>query len=872
MGIAANIVSVILKSVVGDKLGSGFAKEIIGISIDGISEKGINEITDFINDERSKIDNILSRENMKSMNISEDNIDYVIVEVKDLLSRISITDEVLRQCKYDSMNLSVFFWNEYKEGKNDCIECESEIKRCLFTVAEALIDLMRKSENFEKDVLIHISNSVDAMMSQEQISSQNVMKRFDRLEESNQEILNRVNIKLNLQYKSIKQKKVKSRTQEYADIWNKNMFLNNFDEWDEDTGVNVKLSDVYIDKHLPHFKSGHNEKEFDNLDFLLSKHITKNNENKMLLILGQPGIGKSTLITWITANFANRINDILVYRFASDLGNTDWENGRISNRVLEELGLDHSDLTGKILILDGFDEVSIEASRRRDILDSLYGDWIYNKTIDKFSLIITCRENYVLGFERIKCKYITLQSWDEMQIRSFCNIFQEKTRNIISNNTIKKLLKNKEILGIPLILYMVLALNISIEKEGSIVDVYDKIFSLEGGIYDRCIDNKNFADIHRISETKEQIHQISREIAIWMFENNSEKANIPKKNYKEICENVKQKQGEINENIKQDFLIGNFFKLKHCEGTKGKELYFVHRSIYEYFVAETIYKAIENAMIILSDVSQIELAKNIPIYLKKGSIINTISEYLKFKILKLYNGLEKKKQKRFYQWWEEAIGKMMDDGMFFYTGDYISNYKNIISKEIRCFLNLINVLRVLMKDFQKEYILEDESNKVQRYIKYSCATYEFREELNLSTLFLKEASFPGVNFEYADLSGAYLPRAFLTNAYLPSANLSGTVLKRAHLKGAKLMRAKLVKADLQGADLRGANLEGADVRGIELEGATLAGTNINFSIWESNDIKKALGILEYAKFEILLIEEQNQRNEIFRRNLFERYS
>ena len=48
----------------------------------------------------------------------------------------------------------------------------------------------------------------------------------------------------------------------------------------------------------------------------------------MLFILGQPGIGKSTLITWITAHFIdsviNNINDILVYQFASDLKNVDW--------------------------------------------------------------------------------------------------------------------------------------------------------------------------------------------------------------------------------------------------------------------------------------------------------------------------------------------------------------------------------------------------------------------------------------------------------------------------------------------------------------------------------------------------------------------
>jgi len=52
---------------------------------------------------------------------------------------------------------------------------------------------------------------------------------------------------------------------------------------------------------------------------------------------------------------------------------------------------------------------------------------------------------------------------------------EEKTKNNISDGTLKKLLENKSILGIPLILYMVLALNISIEEEGSIVDVYDKI-------------------------------------------------------------------------------------------------------------------------------------------------------------------------------------------------------------------------------------------------------------------------------------------------------------------------------------------------------------------------------------------------------------
>lgn len=719
MGITASIVSAVLKSGVGDKLGSGLAKDLIGISIDGISEKGINEITDFINRGKSKIDSILSKENMKSMGIPEDNIDYVVAEIKDLLSKISITDEVLRQCKYNNMILKDFLWNEYRENKNDYIECESEIKRCLFAVEEALIKIVRESENFEKDVLIHISNSVDAIRSEEQISSQIMVKRFDRLEESNQEILNRISVDSDLQSKNIEQKKVKSRTQEYADIWNKNMFLNDFDKWDENAGVNVKLSDVYIDEHLPHFIWGENKKEDEDLDALLSRYLLENDMNKMLLILGQSGIGKSTLITWIVTKYNMYAENILVFKFAEELKNISWGNSNISKEILDFLNLSYNDLNGKTLILDGFDEVNI-GDNRKEILDNLYEDWIYKKNIKKFSLIITCRENYISKFDKIKCQYITLQPWDEKQIRSFCNIFSYKTIGDISESTIEKLLENKEILGIPLILYMILALNISIEKEGSIVDVYDKIFSLEGGIYDRCIDNKNFADKHRIVEIKEQIHQISREIAIWMFENNSEKASISQKEYEKICDNLMEKHERDGKSIKEDAKIGNFFKsVKHCEGVGTDELYFAHRTIYEYFVVETIYNSIESSMMELSDESQEKLAGNIAPYLKQGEIDYTIGEYLRHKFLKLYNKLGSAKQELFYCWWEKAIEKMMKMGMFYYMKKS-ANYVNIFARETQCFNNLIEVLRLIIHANKKQYILEDADQfLLMRYIKHS---------------------------------------------------------------------------------------------------------------------------------------------------------
>lgn len=179
-------------------------------------------------------------------------------------------------------------------------------------------------------------------------------------------------------------KQVRSRTQDYIDKWNDNMFLNNFEEWDEKAGINIRLREVYIDDHLPHFFWGDNKSISDNLKALLSKYIINSNQNKMLLILGQPGIGKSTLITWITANFTNKIKDILVYQFASDLKNVDWRKPNISREILNALSLSYDNLNGKTLILDGFDEVSVGDDSRKDILNNLYNELIYKKKHPKF--------------------------------------------------------------------------------------------------------------------------------------------------------------------------------------------------------------------------------------------------------------------------------------------------------------------------------------------------------------------------------------------------------------------------------------------------------------------------------------------------------
>lgn len=100
---------------------------------------------------------------------------------------------------------------------------------------------------------------------------------------------------------------------------------------------------------------------------------------------------------------------------------------------------------------------------------------------------------------------------------------------------------------------MTLALEITVKDESSVVEVYDQVFSLEGGIYDRCLKKDasiRWDDKHRIAEIKKQIHQVSREISMWIFENNPEQAAIPKAEYEKLRDKVFEKNEGVDKSLK----------------------------------------------------------------------------------------------------------------------------------------------------------------------------------------------------------------------------------------------------------------------------------------------------------------------------------
>lgn len=847
------------------------------IVFSGFVSKVINDIVDVSKDKIVKA--------VKSKNTNHQNLEAQIYNViVNVLNKI--TNNQYENNQDSIYNVAEVFLKSFKGNDKD----ESgKISTCLRSLGlnadedKRLEFKVLLCEELGRNEYSELFRAILLLLLEQNRKYNNVV--YEQLNQKLDEVIKSIN---NREHSNTK-KKIESRTQKYADKWNDNMFLNDFSEWEENAGINIKLRDVYIENHLPYFIWRNNSRKSSGLRELLLKYIINNsNKSQMLLILGQPGIGKSTLITWIVANFADKAVDMLVYQFASDVKNVNKNNFGIKKKylVLGEIKLPLNELEGKILILDGFDEINV-GNDRLEILNGLYRDLIKDNLLHNFSLIINCRENYIRDMYKVECDYITLQPWEGNQIQSFCNIYCKKTKHSISEEAMNRILKKKEIFGIPLILYLVLSLEISVEKEGSVVDIYDQIFSLEeGGIYDRCFKNLKKSKMERYDEPhwsrliKKQIHQISRDIAMWMFEINFDEASIPREEYENICSIVIQDQ-KFQENgyTEQDFLIGNYFKLvRHCEGVGTEKICFVHRSIYEYFVAETIFNSIENALLDLSNESQREFAGNIAKYLKMGDLSPTISEYLEYKIRKLYNSLETRKQKNFYYWWETAIDKMMDVGMFYYS-EPIQHCSNSIYMEVKCFINLVKILRLVLKIEQKKYIMYNVKREcLEHYIKYCATVYpiwrkKFKSErLDLRKMYLKGLDLRGINLEEADLSDAYLVEANLSDAKLVKTNL-----QRAHLKGVPLCKADLREANLESANLREADLRGAIIELIndqytnleepKLKSANLKGAYLNNSIWREKDIYRVRQ-LKKTIFTSLIIDDERSTRKVEKKAIF----
>ena len=142
-------------------------------------------------------------------------------------------------------------------------------------MSEKAISLEKERDGFNADSLAHIMETEDEQM-------ELLRKIFYILNEfMKTRVTNSENGK-----EPKRKKRLPDRTEEYRRKWDENMFLNDFDEDDENAGVNIPLYKLY---QLPFYRLKNQKTDLSNLGERLDKCVQGQDiKNRMLLILGQP--------------------------------------------------------------------------------------------------------------------------------------------------------------------------------------------------------------------------------------------------------------------------------------------------------------------------------------------------------------------------------------------------------------------------------------------------------------------------------------------------------------------------------------------------------------------------------------------------------
>ena len=649
-------------------------------------------------------------------------------------------------------------------------------------------------------------------------------------------------------------------------VWNEKMFLRDY----------ALLSDVY---QPPHYVGKDDRKPQCDIKERLERaaNLCYDIDERMLVILGQPGSGKSTLITYfLNKCMVSKDRKIRVYHL-KNFEHVDWEGSceNLPDVLLMQAGLVFEDLNNSILFLDGLDEVNLRGQYCA-FLNALYDKWANSSQLTRFTLFVTCRINRIENeLDELDSPYIMLCPLSSKQISDFSEAYKEKNKGCTVCFPEDILNKDEDIfpfsedildrdedtlsnvLGIPLILYLVLGLNIEIDSATSMADVYDKIFSISDtkhSIYYRPYKTKN----KKLPLLPAKITDtFSKRIAIEMWKFHPQEAIVDAKNYCKIVEQIAQNIGSDEDpNIQEfkdvelhDLLSEQYF----VEGAVNHELYFVHRSMYEYFVAAAIFDTI--LQLYSSERTPAQLFKNIE---ESNNVLTPFANLIGIESLDDYDimpylnhMLQGSQEKISDTWWNEFLEEFLHCGLADVALECHRGGSNGIKEETSRCRNIICIAKEIQKLLGHEapFRIITSCSSVEELGYYSQIPHnsilsDLFDEIELKTIdlrgaHLEDARLGAVYLEGADLEGAYLICADLKGAQLTGAHLEGADLEGADLEGAYLDFAYLEGAHLEGAHLDSAYLEGAHLEGAHLEGAHLEGAHLEYADLEGADLRNA---------------------------------
>ena len=604
----------------------------------------------------------------------------------------------------------------------------------------------------------------------------------------------------------------------------------------------IVLGDIYTDPDFV-FLNEKNPQEnlleviYHFMDNTLSDEIkrkcrTTNTILNTLFILGEPGIGKSSLISKIVVESKISREDEFYCLRLRDLDKKTISLKGALNAILKMLSIQESDLKKKTLLLDGVDELCGIENYKTSIDDFCFSLMEEANRLN-FKLLFTSRLNYVhLEDTRFDTMLILkLLPFREKQFEHWFHQYDVKRKKIEQTCVLMKNLsrlcntkkeeeqKKLELFGIPLVLYLLVELEVDISTINSLGQLYDKLFEdLENRFYDGKA-------THTLPNLYGSCKEIAEYIAKKMFDTKEDMLNSEA--YREVIMSLPE---ELKINV-NDILDHEHFYLLSFYYRMDKEkcsVEFIHKSLMEYLVGNMIYCHISKILEISEEEQKEQLQKELDELFTFNAITDEITLFFLEKVKK-----NEKQQllfsllKKYYKFYLE-IG-------FVYK---ISRNINILDKTQNLFISYWKLLRILANT-KKDNLLENEEEKelfcnylIRNSFKNIDLSYQNLNMTHLSRVDLSEADLRGADLTLADLtladlSKANLNRADLREADLSRANLNGTYLNEAYLTLADLTSADLSEAHLHNAHLTLVHLKMADLSEADLSKANLNGAYLN---------------------------------------------
>lgn len=635
--------------------------------------------------------------------------------------------------------------------------------------------------------------------------------------------------------------------------------------------LNDYPEDDMPEQALRHYKS--DIKMYSNLEEILNKYIKS--DKKISLILGLPGSGKSSLVSYLAGKYFEHNKEHIFVRL-SKLAKAD----SLLDAICKYLNVEQEYLENKFLVLDGLDEINF-TNDAESLLINFIND-IKNLCVNT-KIFITVRDNYV-DIEDLKyipyyaqCYIVQIMHFGLMQMIDF---HYKYTKENISLQRLRILQQEKKVLGIPLLLYIVYSLNIDLMNEHDKYRLYQKIFSIQNGIYDKCNTGDGGYDIvgkKFTIEDKESFHAIAQEIAYEMFLKNT--LMIMQDDIESQI-----KESKYTERSKMCYLYNNFYE------KLDKRIGFIHKSFYEYFLAEYIgnrlneiyydnisldekYRLMCN-LFCIREIGE-EVYEHLLIKLEDESYIGTdahVKFLSKYIVFAMYNGGCNNRR--------EKLGLLRTQAILFFN---ILKFCTVVSKirdkyfidnhevelPIEELHNICNeIVNIEQQGYLKPRLLDGVFFKGSIWQEIDLKVLGFKRDnvniINIKNSIMIGAKIACMNFINSNLNGMYFLFSTIENCRFEGDNLRNCDFRRCEISRTQFINGIFENANFRYAILRDVNFRGTNLNGTDFSNSTLdmvefdeenVGAIINANIQKSHirvymkKTRKTITFEEYMRLE-----------------------